>query len=208
MGEKAKGFAWFDFDGTLCAPVFQDGGKTKIGFLREDLGEFCERMREDAYDNCVPMVLVIEYAKELRKAGYRLGVLSCAYVNGEQIAKRTWLTKQGLGDLFEEVVFLRNPPEKIPFMLERAAQEGFSPDQIVIVEDSYETLISALSAGIVGVHISHILTGVSVPHRTASVCGKIVGELVGKPESTKAVSQGWQDDICCERTAKLEEKSV
>ena len=172
MGEKAKGFAWFDFDGTLCAPVFQDGGKTKIGFLREDLGEFCERMREDAYDNCVPMVLVIEYAKELRKAGYRLGVLSCAYVNGEQIAKRTWLTKQGLGDLFEQVVFLRTPP------------------------------------GIVGVHISHILTGVSVPHRTASVCGKIVGELVGKPESTKAVSQGWQDDICCERTAKLEEKSV
>lgn len=48
----------------------------------------------------------------------------------------------------------------------------------------------------------------SISCRTTSMCGKVVGELVGKPESTKAVSQGWQDDICCERTAKLEEKSV
>lgn len=165
MGKEVKGFAWFDFDGTLCAPVFQDGGKTKIGFLREDLGEFCERMREDAYNNCVPMVPVIEYAKELRKAGYRLGVLSCAYVNGEQIAKCAWLAKQGLDNLFEQVVFLRNPPEKIPFMLEQAAQEGLSPDQIVIVEDSYETLINALSVGITCVHISHILSGaIGIPY--------------------------------------------
>lgn len=159
MKEKNKGFAWFDFDGTLCAPVFQDGGKTKIGFPREEFGEFCERMREDAYNNCVPVVPVIEYARELHKAGYRLGVLSAALCKGEEVAKCAWLAKQGLGNLFEQVVFLRNPPEKIPFMLEQATQDGFFPDQIVIVEDSYETLISALSAGFTGIHISHILTG-------------------------------------------------
>lgn len=162
--DRHKGFAWFDFDGTLCAPIFQNEEKTVFGFGRNDWVKFCEREGTAAYNNCVLMEPVIQYARALREGGFHLGVLTAKFSMGEEAAKRAWLKTHALDNLFEEVVFVRHPAEKIPFMLQYATQNQYRPDQIVLIEDLYDTVLCAISAGMVGIHTSHIITGaVSIP---------------------------------------------
>ena len=160
LGEEIKGFAWFDFDGTLCAPVFHHEGKTVFGFEDDFWVEFCEKEGVGAYENGVPIEQVIEYARRLHRKGFRLGVLTANSSRSEEIAKCAWLEKHDLMGLFSEVRFVEAPSKKIAFMLWHAAQNGFRPDQIMLVEDLYDTVLATLSAGMVGIHTSHIFTGV------------------------------------------------
>lgn len=156
-----KGFAWFDFDGTLCAPVFQNEGKTVPGFLNEKWAEFSEKEGPKTYQYGIPVKPVIQYAKLLHEAGYRLGVLTAGNGKGEQLGKYAWLAQTGIGMLFEDVVFLEDPSMKKFFMLKHAKENGFCPNQIILVEDMYSNVLSATSADIVGIHISHIFTGIA-----------------------------------------------
>lgn len=147
--------AFFDMDGTLCAPRFYVNGKTLHGMSDQEWLTYCEKNGEDGYRFCKPVPMVTEYAQGLRDRGAKLYVLSTSWTEWEDAAKRKFIAQNYPG-LFEEVRTVRGDAEKLPVIRETAEKEGVRLDECELVEDTYSTVLAAIVAGIRGTHVSHI----------------------------------------------------
>lgn len=149
--------AYFDIDGTLCAPIFKtDDGFTPC-FPDKEWQTYCEAHPQDAYQYCQPVGPVLTYAVRLIAHGYRAEILSVVLSDSERTAKIKWLANRHFTpDIFRNSTFATCPDDKIAYILQ---QHGDDLKSVVLVEDDFMTCIKAQSAGIKVVHISHILTG-------------------------------------------------
>lgn len=149
--------AYFDMDGTICAPCFMTPEGHAMGFIGQDWPNYCTRMGDIAYDHCKPVKRVCGYAADLKCKGYSTKILTVVSSDAELGAKKRWLDRNGLGWLFDELIAVRSPEEKVPYILDRARKEGLAPMNCMLVEDTLLTAIAAANAGIDARHLSHII---------------------------------------------------
>lgn len=148
--------AFFDFDGTLAAPVFETGGKKTPGFPFENWKEYLSK-NPDAYMSSAPVLPVMAYAIRLRACGWDLKVLTGTNRDGSEQAKQKWLDETGFAWLFSGVIPVDGQPEKVRRVLEYAAGHGLAPSDCLVVDDNYVTVVTAEAAGIPAVHVSHVI---------------------------------------------------
>ena len=87
---------FFDIDGTLSAPRYDDHGKMVVGFYDEDWQDFCMNHTEDAYDHCAIVQPIYDYAKKMADEGHMVCILSTICDYYEMLAKHSFLQKKGL----------------------------------------------------------------------------------------------------------------
>lgn len=151
--------AFFDMDGTLCAPRFiQSDGQGVLGFAYDEWVEYCEKTQEHAYDNCPLIRPTVDYAKRKKEEGYAVYILTIACSEGEKTAKRHYVKEHGLDNVFDDIIFVNGDNEKIPFVEKYAENYGIDVRACVIVEDTLGTLFEARAKDIQSVHISNIFT--------------------------------------------------
>lgn len=148
-------------DGTITAPIFNIDGKPTPGFFRTNWPEFCNRTRDMAYKDCVPVEQIIEYARIVKKAGWDVKLLTVVYSDGEKPAKTAWADSQNLTDLFSDIIFVNGSRDKVPVIVEYADTNGLGLDDCMLVEDNYVTVLEANEAGIQALHTSHIYAGIT-----------------------------------------------
>ncbi len=147
--------AFFDMDGTLCAPRFYVDGKTAAGMSDTAWLEYCAKNGEDTYRFCKPVPSVVEYAQELKSHGAKLYILSMSMSDAESAAKRKF-TAQNFAGMFEDVRIVASDAEKLPVIREIAEKAGVRPEECELIEDTYATVLAAIVAGMKGTHVSHI----------------------------------------------------
>lgn len=154
-----KKTAFFDFDGTLIAPIFTTpDGETTIGFLGDKYREFMDKSDIHTYDRCRIVIEVLAYAMRLRHAmDWDVKILTTGLSQGERRTK-TEFTKQNLNAVFDEVLFVDKASDKPEYILNYAKQHGLNPSDCLLVEDNYLALLRAAELGIRVMSVSHILT--------------------------------------------------
>ena len=158
-GERKIRLAFFDVDGVLSAPQYPSGeGDLSIGFTTENWLAYCEEAREDSYMPCRPLPCVKKFASSLKAEGVKLYVLSTVFSEYEPAAKKKFIDTHYPG-LFEEYIFVPEDLQKVDAILRTAEEYGCSPQECVLVEDTYNTLLAAYPHGITCVHLSNIIAG-------------------------------------------------
>lgn len=151
--------AFFDIDGTLSAPCYPDGkGGFVIGFSVEDWEKYCNACDDEGYLSCGILPPVKEFAGSLAGRGAELYVLSAAVYESEKNAKRRFISEY-YPSLFKECLFTEGEADKVPLILQMAAERSLSPKQCLLVEDTYKTLLSANDNGIAALHVSNLMSG-------------------------------------------------
>lgn len=151
-----KKTAFFDFDGTLVAPVFGAGGKKTPGFPLED---WKARLAEnpDAYGNSAVVVPVLSYAMRLRACGWDLKILTGAGKDGSADAKKRYIAEQKIDWIFPEIIPVASGRDKTAYILSYAAGQGLTPSDCLLLDDDYPVIVQAAAAGIQALHISHVV---------------------------------------------------
>lgn len=151
-----KKTAFFDFDGTLVAPVFGAGGKKTPGFPLED---WKARLAEnpDAYGNSAIVIPVLSYAMRLRACGWDLKILTGAGKDGSADAKKRYIAEQKIDWIFPEIIPVASGRDKTAYILSYAAGQGLTPSDCLLLDDDYPVIVQAAAAGIQALHISHVV---------------------------------------------------
>ena len=156
----SKKVAYFDLDGTLIAPRFWNGSNYVSGFTQEVWDSFCRQYPETAYNSCRVVPAILDYAKILKSAGYKLYVLTAAYSEYDERAKLScYNNRPELKDTFDGIIFSKDGPDKIEFLSRRIRLGEFNPVDCILVEDSFNTIWGAAGLGITCLHISNIYSG-------------------------------------------------
>ncbi len=152
--------AFFDIDGTLSAPVYEnENGNLVIGFPLKEWEAYTDLHQEHTYDLCRPVPFVKEYAQKLKNSGTRLFALSTSMFPGETKAKHAFMEKHYDG-LFEEVITVMSDAEKIEVIERYADQAGAGLSECMMVEDTLAILFQTQVKGIRSVHVANIAVGV------------------------------------------------
>lgn len=149
--------AFFDFDGTLVAPIFETDGVRRIGFPPDVWATYTQE-NVNAYKDCVPIPAVVEYAEPLRSIGWDTQILTVIQDEGEEIAKANCIFNLELSTLFRILNCVRSREEKIEYILNYANKENILPGDCMLVEDDLNLLFDCTAQGIRTMHVSHIIT--------------------------------------------------
>lgn len=155
----SKKVAFFDLDGTLIAPRFWNGSKYVSGFTQEVWDSFCRQYPETAYNSCRIVPAVLDYARVLKSAGYKIYVLTAAYSEYDEMAKSSCYNRPELKDTFDGIIFSKDGPDKVGFLSRKISSGEFLPEDCILVEDSFNTIWEATGLGINCLHISNIYSG-------------------------------------------------
>jgi len=147
---------FFDVDGTLSVPIYNNHGKLVVGFTDEGWFEHCATFREHAYDDCKPVLPVKRYAEKLKAEGTKLYVLSVSQSEGENLAKQRFVEMHFPG-MFDEVIMVDCNADKITVIREHATREGVELSQCELVEDTYSNVLMANDNGIKATHIAALV---------------------------------------------------
>lgn len=147
---------FFDFDGTLSAPRFPKGDGYVSGWTEQAWRDYHETHGEHTFDYCLPVGPVRRYAVRKKEEGHRLFVLTRAVSATENLGKKAFLEKHYPG-IFEDYISVDHDGDKIPFIKKMAEENGLGLDQCELVEDTYSLVLQAISAGIIGTHVSNLV---------------------------------------------------
>ena len=157
MNHTQTKLAFFDMDGVLSAPVFQNKeGQRVIGFSDESWRQHCVEHDENTYAHCRPLPIVYEYAKKLKEEGATLYVLTVSENSFENNAKKKF-TQTHYPNLFMDVISVSSEQAKPEVMHMMAQKYQISPQACELVEDTYSTLLKVIALGMKGPHLSHLL---------------------------------------------------
>ncbi len=148
--------AFFDMDGTLCLPNYETESGTTIGFTETDWIAFCIRHGEDTYEKCRPLPKVGAYAAKLKEEGTRVFVLTGALTSIEAAAKKKYVRTHFPG-VFEDVIAVPDEDRKLAVLRIMAKEYNLSPSEILLVEDTYTTILRANAEGFRTMHVSEFL---------------------------------------------------
>lgn len=151
---------FFDFDGTLSAPRFPkpgtEGKEFVCGLTEEVWRNYHESKREHTFDYCLPVGPVRRYALKKKAEGHRLFVLTRTISDSENLGKKTFLSRHYTG-IFEDYISVNHDSDKIPVIRRMAEDESLPLEECELVEDTYMLVLQAISAGMVGTHVSNIV---------------------------------------------------
>ena len=147
---------FFDIDGTLSVPRYNDNGRLVIGFSDEGWENFCNNAGEDGYRDCIVVKPVVRYAEKRKSEGALLYVLSTAHYENEVKSKHKFINETFPG-LFEEVLTVPRDPDKLTVISGMAEERGLKLSECELVEDTYATILKANEIGIKATHISEIV---------------------------------------------------
>ena len=149
-------FAFFDVDGTLSVPIFQENDSFVIGFSEEDWKKYCMRHKEDSYEYCKPVLPVKRYAQKLKEQDVKLYVLTTSGSKEETAAKEKFIRTHYAG-LFEKVIAVDADRKKLD-EIERIA-DSFQADlsECELVEDTFATLLLVNQYKIKVTHVSSLV---------------------------------------------------
>ena len=148
--------AFFDMDGTLCAPRFYVNGNLVPGMSDEDWTAFCKKNGADTYRFCKTVTPVAEYAAELRARGAELYVLTAVQTEEEIAAKRKY-TQLHFPGMFTDVIGVEHDADKLDVIAKIAKEKGIAAEECELVEDTYSLVLKATVAGIRATHVSHLI---------------------------------------------------
>ena len=148
--------AFFDMDGTLCAPRFYVNGVMVPGMSDDDWLSYCKKNGADTYRFCKVVTPVADYASELRAHGAELYVLTAVQTEEETAAKRKY-TQQHFPGMFKDVLTVSGDAEKLEIIKRMSEERKLHPDECELVEDTYGLVLSATVAGIHATHVSHLI---------------------------------------------------
>ena len=148
--------AFFDIDGTLSAPFYPVGGELRAGMTDEEWITFCKTYGEDSYRFCKPVAPVRRYAEKLKAAGAALYVLSTSQTPEEDSSKARFVAENFPG-LFDGVITVRTDAEKVSEILLRAQKAGVPAAVCELIEDTYQNVLSAVTNGLKGTHVSQLV---------------------------------------------------
>lgn len=152
----------FDVDGVLSQPMYEVDGRLVQGTDSLDADaelswiKYCLE-HEDSYEYCkAPLVmqnLVSMYSKT--KDLYVLTAECSSFALYDKIR----FLKKYYGNVFEgKIHFVSKSSLKVPVLVEMAKYLEIEPSDIVLIEDTFQTCISACDKGINAIHISHFMT--------------------------------------------------
>lgn len=154
---------FFGMDGTVLAPVFRTKAGVKPGFPSDRWRKFhkntyrAETGNYEAYRDCPPVEPIIEYARTLKAAGCDVRLLAVVDAQYEFKSRRLWLQRNGLQDLFPEIICVSCPQEKLLSIMRYAKQDSIPLGDCVLVDDDYGLVTDAHAEGIQALHVSHVL---------------------------------------------------
>lgn len=155
MIETTK-LAFFDIDGTLCAPRFiNDHNEIVTGFTKKKWIEYCIKHGESAYQNCKPVKQIFKLAERLHDNGYAVFALSTAEPE-EHEAKIRFVREHG-GKSFIDCLFVKKDDEKVTTIKDTAKKYGCKVTDCVFVDDTYDIVLDALKSGIKAMHVSNVI---------------------------------------------------
>lgn len=159
--DDVKRVAFFDFDGCLVAPMFkQSDGKYNIGFLGYKYDEFMNNADHGVYRHTAIVRPVHSFAVDLHSKGWTLNVLTGGTTKTERHEKRQFVDKHfnTISNIFKDVMFVQQPGEKVEAILAYAKEHDIKPENCLLVEDNYVTLLRAAKAGIKVMSVAHVIT--------------------------------------------------
>ena len=146
---------FFDVDGTLSVPVYDDQGRKTIGFSDDGWIAYCVREKENSYRHCQPVGMTIRYARKLKEEGAKVYVLTTSQTSFETQGKKKFLDQHCPG-LFEDVIAVGKDAYKLLVIQEMARLHKVEASECELVEDTYGTLLSMLDTGIKLTHVSSL----------------------------------------------------
>lgn len=149
--------AFFDMDGTISAPKYINFGKAVVGFSPENWIAYCNLVKNDTYKHCKVVEPILEFARQLKKNGTHVYILTMSLSQAEIDAKRVFIRDHALHTIFEECIFVDTNDEKIDVIRQYAKQHYYPLTQCMLVEDTYTTLLKTAELGIKSVHVSNII---------------------------------------------------
>ena len=175
---------FFDIDGCLVAPRFEDHGKMIIGFNTDKWKQYCLDHKNDGYDNCVLVKPVLDYAKKMKKEGNMIFIITGIGSEAEMEMKHEFFGNKGLiyGDdkvfygindprvrkrgyyhanvasLFTADFYTEEDYQKIQIISHVAACARVPVSDCVLVDDTFDLLLRAKIHGIKAIHPSNIMT--------------------------------------------------
>ncbi len=154
MCMKTK-IAFFDVDGTLSVPIYNDNGEMKIGFSDEGWIAYCVKEGEESYQYCKPVQMTIRYARKLKDQGALLYVLTTSQTSFETNGKKKFLQTHCPG-LFDDVISVSQDQYKLLVIQAIAEMNGVALTECELIEDTYSTLLTMLPYGIKPTHVSSL----------------------------------------------------
>lgn len=158
-GTENGRIAVFDLDGTVRTPMF--------------------RTRAD----CVPVMPVLDFARKLKDAGFALLLVANAGSQPAKNERNRWLkTHPEVCSLFNDVIYFTD----------RNAKQAYIKDMpigTVTVDDDMGALLFTAHAGVIPIHVSHIMAG-----RAASLAG--LEPWTSRTLSAAARESADHDSVC------------
>lgn len=156
-GTTMTQLVFFDLDGTLSVPEYEENGKPVIGFhTPEGWVNYCNAYGDKAYQFCKPLQPVKRYALQKKEEGARLFVLTAVLCESEVGAKKVFLDEHYPG-IFEDMITVGSAGEKGEKIKEIAAREDVPLDHCELVEDTFMTLLDVMEDGVRVTHLSEIV---------------------------------------------------
>lgn len=150
--------AFFDLDGVLAVPRFDTGTGIKCALTDYSWFKSCN-MHGDVYGDCVPIPQTKELLEQLSKTGTKLYVLTHETNSGAYFNKVNFVLThyREYFRTYEQVLFVSKKEQKSELMNILCDKYGLMRKQCLLVEDTYNTCITASNEGYSVIHISELL---------------------------------------------------
>ena len=148
---------FFDFDGTISVPNYRNtDGQLVMAFKNGGWKDYVLETTPDTFRDCRPVKPVLRYASECKDQGCLIYVLTAA-TGPEEVAGKAKFLQQHCPGLFDDLLWVSSPEDKLDRMKEIAATHGLTLSDCALVEDSFATLIYVMHYGVEPIHVSSLV---------------------------------------------------
>lgn len=149
----------FDIDGVLSIPKYKlennnfVSGGTQEWWIKYNIG------KTGTYDNCKVPKQLLDFMSQLKKDNVILKCLTAegfadAYFNKVDFVLTNYAP---YFTTYKDIIFVPSAKDKVWYMENYAKNLGYTYDDIMLVDDTFDTIIEASTKGFLTKHISEFL---------------------------------------------------
>lgn len=150
--------AFFDIDGVLSVPRYMINGEIKPGGSYEWWKKYNEASR-DTYAYCRAPKCIKEFTRKLKAQGTDCFILSRETLPEAQVNKGLFIDQNypGIFDMSGSRIYTKTDDGKIDVIMQYCRLHNIWLSDAYLLEDTFETILKASTAGIDAHHISEFL---------------------------------------------------